>query len=219
MATEPTVEIAAQGAEVLEELLSNTGLAQGYRDQSIPEGTLLAETTGPIGEQVRYKKPSSMVRAGKTPLPERFAAYDKFGNLSMLPTAMMSLMLSKPRADAPNERAFHTHTRGITRDNCGICPKAEATFEETCEWCLKRSAGAVRKQFADADAKETHERAFHPQEKEAFERRLERAERQAALDAQNRLAEAMLTMAKQNAPAPQAAQMETPKRAPKGGEQ
>lgn len=220
MATEQTLTETQEGADVLQELMANADLAQAYRDPSIPEGTVLSETVGAAGEMVRFKKPSSMVRAGKTPLPERFAAYDKFGNLSMLPTAMMTAMLSKPRADSPNERAFHTHSRGITRDTCQICPKATEAYPETCEWCLKSSGGLVRKRFEDEDAKERHERAFHPDEKVAFTARMERAERQADREAQQRLAEAMLKMAEARAAdAPEPAQMETPvKRPAKGGE-
>ena len=202
MVSEPTVESTDQGAQVLQELMANVGVAQAYRDTSIPEGTVLLETEGPIGETVRYKKPSSMVRAGKVPLPERFDAYDKFGNHSSLPTAMMSKMLSKPRADSPTERAFHTHTGGVTRATCRICPVPTEPFAETCEWCLKRTAGAVRKRFDDEDAKDRHERAFHPDERTARDLRLDREERRASLEAQQRLAEAMIQMAQGNTPPP-----------------
>ena len=187
---------AVESADLLQDLIANAAsVADGYRDPSIPEGALLGETTGLAGEQVRWKKQKSMVHAGAVPLPERFEAFDKFGHNSMLPTAQMSRMLSKPRADSPGERAFHTHTRGTTRQSCSICPEPKSPIEQTCEFCLERTAGAVTKVFYRENDVYSHKRGFHPQEFEAQERILDRAERRAQIEAQQSVAEAMLAMA------------------------
>lgn len=190
--------IASDVADTLQGLMEQTELAQGYRDPSIPEGAVLAVSRDAAGAEVRWTKPSSMVRAGKTPLPERFEAYDTKGNLHRLPTAMMTMMLSKPKADAPGVRAFHTHTGGKTRETCSICPEDIVPFEGTCDWCLKRTNGAVRKQFEDEDKQIAHYRAFHEQEYGTLQTRLDREERRAQIEAQNRIAEAMLASVQQN---------------------
>lgn len=200
MVAEQGVEQVAEQAEVLQDLIANAEtMASSYRDNSIAEGALLGETVGPAGEQVRWRKQRSMVKAGAVPLPERFEAFDKFGKSSMLPTAQLTRMLSKPRADAPGERAFHTH-RGEAA--CRICPPSSEAFTGTCEFCLERTAGAVRKHFSNASAQRAHLRAFHPDELEMLERELDRAERKADRETQARLAEAMLQMAQGQAAKP-----------------
>ncbi len=208
MVAEQSTDLQQEQADVLGDMLEKADVAAAYRDSSIPEGTLIAE--GEIqGQQVKWKKPKSMVRAGNTPLPERFEAYDRDGVLSLLPTAQMSRMLSKPRADDPNTRAFHTHSRGMTRETCKVCPEAPTYIAQTCEFCLERTHGAVRKHFTKESDAYRHSQTFHPEELAALERATERAERQAELDTNRQLAAAMMEMAKaQAANAPHAAAAE-----------
>ena len=183
-------------AEALSELMERA-VVSGQRDPSIPEGTILGETDIQ-GQQVRWKKQRSMVHNGNTALPERFEAYDKFGNQRMLPTAQMARMLSKPRADSPNERAFHTHPRGMTRSTCQICPEPRTPIEQVCEFCLDSTGGRLRKSFySEADAY-AHKTRLHPDEFTALERSTDRAQRQAEIESQQRLAEAMMEMARAN---------------------
>lgn len=198
----PDIQLQQDQADVLGDMLAKADIAAAYRDQSIPEGALLGETELP-GQMVKWKKPKSMVRSGNTPLPERFEAYDRDGNVSMLPTAQMGRMLSKPRADDPRARAFHTHSRGLTRETCQVCPPPKEPIEQTCEVCLDSTHGAVRKVFYSEAAAYTHKMRLHPDELASIERTTERAQRQAELDTQRQLAEAMMAMARANANAEQ----------------
>jgi hypothetical protein len=192
------------GIAVVELMDELTSVAQRQRDPSIPSGTVLAETELEDGAIYREVKQNSMVRNGKTELPERFAAFDKFGNLSMLPTAQMGKMLSKERADSPGERAFHTHTRGMTRDTCTICPAEKTPIEALCPFCT--GARAIKNTFTSEQQFITHKQLMHALEFETEERALDRAQAQSNLtaqqriaDAQERLAEAMIAN-QQNAP-------------------
>jgi hypothetical protein len=199
MTTQPS-----ESATALQDMINQTEvMASAYRDANLPDGSTIGETEI-HGQQVKWKKPRSMVRAGATPLPERFEAFDKFGNSSMLPTAQLGRMLSKPRADSPGERAFHTHTSGKTRELCSICPTPKQPIDETCEFCLERTAGSVRKVFYSESSVYAHKNAFHHDEFAAVERTLERAERRAQIDAQNRVADAMLAAVQAREPVPAA---------------
>ena len=194
MVTQPDMAVAIEQAEVLQGLMAQADAA-GYRDQSLPEGTLLGETELQ-GQQVKWRKPKSMVRTGNTPLPERFAAFDKFGHVSMLPTAQMGRMLSKPRADSPGERAFHTHTGGVTTETCKICPdKMPAAIDATCDFCVDRTVGKRFYREADLFA---HQTRLHPDELMAFDRAIEREQRRGELESQQALASAMLEVARLN---------------------
>lgn len=192
------METGIEIADVLQDMMASADIAAGYRDPSIPEGTVLGESTGAAGEQVKWKKPSSMVKAGSTPLPERFEAYDRDGSMSLLPTAQMSRMLSKHRADDPSTRAFHTHTRGMTRETCRICPEPKTPIEQTCEFCKERANGRVVKVFYKEADLLAHERYYHPLESESRDTAVERAERRADREAQQRIAEAMMKMSEGN---------------------
>lgn len=199
MVSEPDMQVALETADVLQDMMAKAEvLAAGYRDNSLPEGALLGEMELQ-GQQVKWKKQKSMVRSGNTPLPERFEAFDRDGRSSMLPTAQMGRMLSKPRADALGERAFHTHTRGMTATMCKICPEPKQPIEQTCQFCLGRTAGRLRKVFYDETDLYIHETRLHPDELASRERQIERAERNAQIEAQQRVAEAMMAMAKQQA--------------------
>lgn len=164
-------------------------LAAAYRNPDIPAGTVLGETSLGSGT-VQWTKPPSMVRAGKTALPKRFAAYDRDGALHMLPTAQLNRMLSKSRADAPGERAFHTHRADITRETCPICPPLKVPYPGSCEWCME--SRHVKKVFANATAQRTHKLRYHPDELAANEAEVERAERREQIDAQKSVADAIL---------------------------
>lgn len=195
MVTTQDLDTAAEVAELLSDLATKAdAVAQLQRDPSIPAGTVLVESEieGAVHREV---KNGSMVRMGKVPLPERFEAWDVYGNASMLPTAQMTRMLQKPNAERPGVRAFHVHSRGVTRENCAICPPLEGAFDGTCTWCFERTAGAVRKVFATQEAQEDHFYAFHQRQNEALQRRFEREMREAELRAQRDLANAMLAMA------------------------
>lgn len=187
-------------ADVLQDMMASADIAASYRDPSIPEGTVLGESIGPAGEQVKWKKPSSMVKAGNTSLPERFEAYDRDGNVSSLPTAQMSRMLSKTRADDQSVRAFHTHTRGMTRETCRICPDPKTPIAQTCEFCKERANGRVVKVFYKESDLLAHERYYHPLESESRDSAIERAERRADREAQQKVADAMVALAQNNTP-------------------
>lgn len=218
MVTEP-IATALEVADVLQDMMAQTeAIAEARRAANdLPEGTLLGEIELK-GQQVKWRKQKSMVRSGNTPLPERFAAFDKFGMLSMLPTAQMSPMLTKPRADSPGERAFHTHTRGMTRESCPTCPTPRAAITETCEFCMARTGGKVKKVFySEADAY-SHKKHLHPDELENLQRTLEREERRAQVEAQQAVANAMLEMVRlQSANASHAATAPEDAPKPRGG--
>jgi hypothetical protein len=209
MVAEP-LSVAAESADVLQDMMAKAEtMAAGYRDNDIPEGELLGEAELQ-GQQVKWKKPKSMVRSGNTPLPERFEAFDRFGKLRMLPTAQMGRMLSKPAADSPGVRAFHTHSRGATRADCKICPPPKVPIEETCQFCLDRSGGTFRKKFYTEGDAFTHKSLFHELSFAAFERAQERAERAAAAETQTRLANAMILLAQTRAEEARMADPATP---------
>ena len=208
VAQQTSTELQQEQADVLSDMLEKVDVAAAYRDQSIPEGTLLGETELQ-GQQVRWKKQKSMVHSGNTPLPERFEAFDRDGVASMLPTAQMGRMLSKPRADDTSVRAFHTHSRGVTRETCKTCPANAVFIEQTCEFCVERTHGAVYKKFRNETDAYRHKTMFHPDELANLERMTERAERQAEIETNRALAEAMMEMARaQAAAAPHAAAAE-----------
>lgn len=182
-------------AELMDEL---TSVAQRQRDPSIPAGTVLAESVetdeaGNVLAVTREVKTNSLVRNGKTALPERFAAFDKYGNMSMLPTAQMGRMLSKERADSPGERAFHTHTKGMTRETCSICPEPKQPIEALCPFCT--GARAVKNTFTSEQQFITHKQLMHALEFETEERALDRAQAKANLTAQQRIADAQERLA------------------------
>lgn len=192
-----TMDTSLDSASVLNDMMEQS-IATMQRDASIAAGTVLGEYELADGATHREIKTNSMVRNGKTPLPERFAAFDKFGNLSMLPTAQMGRMLAKDRADAPGERAFHVHTGGKTRKTCGICPPAMTPIDMLCEFCT-----GVRSQkptFFTEEQLISHQRVAHSLEYQTKGEALERADRRASIDAQNKLAEAMLEVARNNNP-------------------
>ena len=195
-----TTDNAAQILESMQELIGEAeALTDSYRDASIPEGTVMGETAIGRGLEVQWTKPPSMVHAGKVPLPERFAAYDRDGMLHMLPTAQMNAMLTKSRADSPGERAFHTHSAklGVTRESCSICPPLPSNpYQGTCEWCLERSFGRTRKVFRNESAERTHKQRYHPDEYEAHNHEMDRAERHEASAAQTAMADAILAALK-----------------------
>jgi hypothetical protein len=118
----------------------------------------------------------------------------------MLPTAQMTRMLTKMNAERPGVRAFHLH-RGVTRQNCTTCPPARDPFSGTCQWCLERTGGTLQKLFETEDAQQAHFRAFHDEESKALERRLDREMQRAQFEAQKQMNEAMLAIAKGQAPA------------------
>lgn len=187
--------VTATVADVLNDLA--TSVAEKQRDASIPSGTVLAESDldGALHREV---KQNSMVRLGKQELPERFEAWDIYGRMSLLPTAQMARMLSKPNAERPEMRAFHVHTRGIARTNCTICPPSVEPYEGTCSWCLQRAQ--VRKTFQAESDYEAHCEYYHPREWTTLQRQLEREQRTAELAIQKELAEAMMAMARGQAP-------------------
>lgn len=185
-----------QVAEVLNGLVEEAeSVASKRRDPSIPAGTVLAESEldGVIHREVQT---SSMVRMGKVALPERFEAFGIYGNRVMLPTAQMQRMLSKPHAVRTDLRAFHTHARGVTRETCGTCPPKLAPYEGTCQWCMERTMGQVRKEFKDEAAYEAHCDTYHPQGWASLQRSIDRAQRAEEHATQKELAEAMLAMAR-----------------------
>lgn len=195
-----TTESVPQGIEVAQLLdeLTQKSVSQMQRDPSVPAGTVLEEyeVDGAVHREV---KQNSMVRSGKVALPERFAAFDKYGNLSMLPTAQMGRMLAKERADAPGERAFHTHSGNTTRETCAICPEALTPIADLrCNFCT--GARAIRDTFTSEEQYLNHKRLMHAMEHAAENEALDRAERRAALEVQQKLAEAMLQVAQQNQP-------------------
>lgn len=192
-------EAATDAQDTLQDLMSKQeAMLAARHDPAVPEGAVIGESD--IGGQmVKWKKPRSLVRNGDTPLPERFMAFDKFGNMSMLPTAMMGVMLSKPRADAPGERAFHTHSGGKTRETCGICPPEKKPIDALCPFC--KGPRGIRPTFLTEYDFTTHKNRLHPEEFAAEERAIDRAERRASLEAQERLAQAILQSVKAgNAP-------------------
>lgn len=192
--------MATEVADLLNDLTSKVeDVAKMQRDPSIPAGTVLAEAEID-GAVHRELKQNSMVRMGKTPLPERFEAWDLYGHSSMLPTAQMARMLSKPNAERPGVRAFHLHRGGVTRENCTTCPPAPPEYEGTCTWCFERSAGSVRKSFASQAVQEAHFAYYHPMEWETFQRVAEREMRQAEVAANRELAQAMLAVAQNRVP-------------------
>lgn len=189
------METSVQVSDVLQEMMvKSEAVAAGWRDNDLPEGALLGESEVQ-GQQVRWKKQKSMVRAGNVPLPERFVAFDRTGAMSMLPTAQMARMLSKPRADDPSVRAFHTHSGGKTAATCSICPPPKEPIAQTCEFCLERTGNAVRKVFYSETAYRVHHKNLHPEEFDNLERNIERAERRAQIEAQQKVADAMMAMA------------------------
>lgn len=192
-----TMDTSLDAAEVLNDLMEQS-VAQMQRDASIAAGTVLAEFELADGATHREVKSNSMVRNGKTPLPERFAAWDKFGNLSMLPTAQMGRMLAKERADSPGERAFHVHTGNTTRETCRICPEPKQPIEALCNHCT--GVRSVKPTFFSEEQLIAHKRVAHTLEYQTELEALERADRRAAIDAQNRVAEAMLAAVQQNQP-------------------
>jgi hypothetical protein len=198
MVSQPDIQLQQEQADVLGDMLAKADIAAAYRDPSIPEGSILGETDLP-GQQVRWRKQKSMVRSGTTPLPERFEAFDRDGVVSMLPTAQMGRMLSKPRADDTSVRAFHTHSRGMTRETCQTCPPTKAAIEGTCNFCFERTHGAVVKRFTSEGELYTHKEMFHERELRSLERVTDQAQRQAEIDTQRQLAEAMMAMARANA--------------------
>lgn len=122
------------------------------------------------GVQFRQGKTRTMVNYKGVELPERTRVYDKFGMPSDVPTAQLTRMLSKPRADAPGERAF------FPRPPAG---KEIVYIPETCEWCLK---GGVRKRFMDMDDLENHCEMLHPREYGRKIRREDNNRRGASVD-------------------------------------
>jgi hypothetical protein len=201
-----SVDRATEQADILDDLMGAADLGSAYRDQSIPEGTLLAEGVDATGSTVRYKKPSSMVRRGNVNLPERFEAWDKFGVRSMLPTAQMNYHLSKQRPDAPGERTFHTHTRGATRASCQTCPPLREPIEFKCPWCV--GVRGQRNTFMSENDAILHQRRFHEDEYAAHQQQLDREERRAQIEVQRQIAasqqavaEAMLQNMNGNPPA------------------
>lgn len=116
------------------------------------------------GIKMRHRKNSSMVHRNGVELPERTKVYDALGRPSLVPTAQLQYHLSKRTIGG--ERAFYS------RPPQGV-PEQEF-IEDTCEWCLKRTAGKVRKRFEDIDAMEAHFEAFHPRE---YANKLRREER------------------------------------------
>lgn len=196
-----TTENMTQGLEVAQLLdeLTQKSVEQMRRDPSVPAGTVLEEHELTDGAVHREVKQNSMVRAGKVALPERFMAFDKFGNFSMLPTAQMGRMLAKERADSPGERAFHTHSGNTTRETCAICPPELKPIEGLrCNFCT--GARAVRDTFTSEEQYLSHKRAMHEREHQAENEAMDRAERRASLEVQQKLAEAMLQAVQQNQP-------------------
>lgn len=190
------IDQATEVADLIQELTQQSqSVAERQRDASVAAGTILSEVDVD-GAQFREVKQSSMVRSGKVALPERFMAFDKFGNVSMLPTAQMHYHLGKHRPDSPGELTYHTHRAGVTRETCSICPAEKQPIDALCDYCT-----GVRGQrptfFSETDLF-THKRRLHPDELDAEERELDRAERRAALATQNKLAEAMLAAAQAN---------------------
>lgn len=186
---------ALEAVELLNDLAGQAeDAARAQRDARVSAGTVLSEFDVE-GATHRETKHGSGVRLGKTQLPERFEAWDVYGRSSMLPTAQMTYMLTKPHAERRELRAFHVH-RGFARQDCSICPPQAEPYEGTCQWCLVRTAGAVVKVFADEDAKDRHERWAHHDEKETLDRRLDREMQRAQLKTQQELAEAMIAMAR-----------------------
>lgn len=182
-------------AQLMDEL---TSVAQKQRDPSIPSGTILAEAeerdeAGNLLTVNREIKQNSMVRNGKVQLPERFPAFDKFGGMSMLPTAQMGKMLAKERADSPGERAFHTHTGGMTSETCNICPSKPAFIEARCPFCT--GARALRNTFTSEQQFIAHKQSMHQREFETEERAITRAQAQANIEVQTRIAEAQERLA------------------------
>jgi hypothetical protein len=188
----PDFDSAVEQTDLLQELIEKAeSVATMQRDPSIPAGTVLGESDvyGAIHREVM---PNSLVRAGKVPLPERFEAWDVYGNPSMLPTGQMARMLSKPNAEMPTVKAFHTHRKDVTRDNCTICPPTKKPYSGSCQWCAERTAGKVDKKFKDQTEQEGHFEYYHPREWAALQRQLDRDERKASLKVQEDLAKAML---------------------------
>lgn len=182
-------------ADLLNDLASQVeDVAKAQRNPNIPAGTVLSETEvdGVVHRELKH---NSLVRMGKVPLPERFEAWDVYGRSSLLPTAQMSRMLSKPNAERPTLRAFHLHRAGTTRETCQTCPPTLEPYSGSCQWCSERTGGLTRKTFASQGAQEAHFEYFHPMEWQALQRRMEREMRQAELAANRDLAAAMIAVA------------------------
>lgn len=179
----------AERADDMAAMLSS--MADKYRDPNIEPGTLLGESDVG-GQQVRWTKQRSMVRMGKTPLPERFEAWDIYGKMSMLPTAQMNYQLAKPNAEFMDRRAFHVHVGGVTRTNCKICPPTKEPYPGSCEWCLESSFGKVVKKFADQNEQETHFYLYHERQWATLQSQLARKERAEETAANRELAQAVL---------------------------
>lgn len=194
------MDLAAQMTDLTQELAGKYG-ADAQRDPTIPAGTVLSQQETEAG-YVREVKQNSMVRLGNQPLPPRFEAWDVYGRPSMLPMAQMYYMLTKENAERPGVRAFHLHRGAVTRENCTICPATREKFEGTCVWCFERTAGAVQKRFETEDARDRHVRAFHPDESDALERRLDRELQREGMELQRKQTEAMMALVQQQLGAP-----------------
>ena len=130
--------VAAEMADLLEDMAKRA-------EAGAVEGTV-------EGIPIKKAQTSSMVKYNGVELPSRTPVYDKFGEISLVPTASLAYHLSKPRADSPGERAFFSRPPGAKR----------TYIPETCDWCLKRN---VRKRFVDEDERENHFEAIHPPKK------------------------------------------------------
>lgn len=197
------IQQATEVTDLLNDLVGqvqDAAVARMRRDPNIPAGAVLSESELD-GIVHRELKQNSMVRMGKTPLPERFEVWDVYGRPSLVPTAQMTRMLQKVNAERPNARAFHTHRGGVTRETCGVCPQTSESFAGTCAWCFERTGGNVQKRFDSQDAQEAHYRAFHYEQWQSLERRIEREQRQAELATQRELAQAMMALAQGRVPA------------------
>ena len=177
--------------------LQNQSVAAAQRDPNIPAGTPLG-SSDVSGFQVNWNKQNSMVRSGSTPLPERFAVYDRTNRVRWLPTARMTAELSKRAADG--KPAFRPISQGVWP---GV-PERTAIDGLTCDICneSRLSEGVLeQKRFFKHSDYEAHMTAFHPLEYTSQLREEERSLQRQALEAQKAQSEAMIALAQSLKPA------------------
>lgn len=158
--------------QYLEELSKTQGI--DYR-ASVPAGTVLGEEEIEPGAKTVYKKSDSLMRAGKTPLPERQPLYDIVRHdMSMVPPTIIHARMSK----YPGR--FTTIKPEDWDENQPV------PIDETCEICaadperLADPRAEKRPKFYTQQALTLHYRLVHTMEWDDIQ--LERAERQRRAD-------------------------------------
>lgn len=148
------------------------------QNPDIPVGEVLSSTPLPGGSMINWTKQDTKVRAGNKMLPERFPAYGRDNNISMLPTAQMFYHLTKPAPDG--QPAFRAATRGPWP---GV-PVPQFDPDLKCEFCAK--------QFLHAGQVEPHMRVAHDQRWATMLRIQQEKREELALETNQRLVEAQM---------------------------